>query len=175
MSLKNKKVLVAYFSHNKGEKMLAGKIVHTGVGNTEFLANLVQEEIGCDVFEIRCVYNYPYNHFDCIRISKKEYSENKRPELIEDIDIAKYDTIILGYPNWVNTMPMVVWTFLETHDFSGKTIIPYCTHEGGGLANSVDDIKKLVDENAIVDDGYAIRGSKVEENKEEIIKVIKSI
>jgi len=69
---------------------------------------------------------------------------NARPELTNTVEnMESYDVIYLGYPNWWGTMPMAVFTFLESYDFSGKTIIPFCTHEGSGIGNSERDIKKL--------------------------------
>ncbi len=75
--------------------------------------------------------------------------------------MADYDIVYLGYPNWWGTMPMAVWTFLEAYDFSGKTIVPFCTHEGSRMGNSEQDIKKLCPE-ATVLKGLPIKGSDVE-------------
>ena len=100
--------------------------------------------------------------------AKQEYDTNARPILAEDIDISSYDVIYLGYPNWCGTMPMPVWTFLGNHDFTGKMVCPFCTHEGGGLTNSISDIRKLVPA-AEVKSGLAIKGSQVQDAKE-IIK-----
>jgi flavodoxin len=83
-----------------------------------------------------------------------------------------YDVIYLGYPNWWSTFPMVVFTFLESYDFSGKTIVPFCTHEGSGLGSSEHDIKKLC-QKADVKNGLAIRGSNVSRADNEIKNWIK--
>ncbi|MFV0254946.1 MAG: flavodoxin [Erysipelotrichaceae bacterium] len=173
MSVKDKKVLLAYFSHNKGEKYAGGKFIHTGQGNTQLLAKAIQKELNCDCLTIRTTYDYPYNHFEAIRVSKEEFNKNMRPELAENIEVNDYDVIILGYPNWMKTMPMVMWTFLESHDFSNKVIMPYCTHEGSGLGNSVEDIKKLT--NAKVLNPLAIRGSDITDESPVIIDWLKTL
>ena len=95
-----------------------------------------------------------------------EYQNQARPELKQMLDsIDDYEIIYLGYPNWWNTMPMACFTFLDAYDFSGKTIIPFCTHEGSGLGNSVRDIRKACP-SANVLDGYALTGSAVHSSHE---------
>ena len=76
-------------------------------------------------------------------------------------DLDAYDEIYLGYPNYCGTMPMAVYTFLEHYDFTGKTIHPFCTHEGSGLAGTVRDVQKAAT-GAVVTKGLAIRGSSVD-------------
>ena len=78
-----------------------------------------------------------------------------------------YDTIVLGYPNWWGTMPMAVFTFLESHDFFGKTILPFCTHEGSGMGHSESDIKAVCP-GAKIEKGLAITGSKVNKSEKTI-------
>jgi flavodoxin len=141
-----KKVLVAYFSHT---------------GNTEVIANKIHESVGGDIFKIVTVDPYPTNYMAVVNQAKKEQEENYRPKLkskVENMD--SYNVIFIGYPDWWGTMPMAVFTFLEQYDFSGKTIIPFCTHEGSGLGRSVTDIKKICPKSTILD-GLAIRGSDV--------------
>jgi flavodoxin len=78
-----------------------------------------------------------------VDIAKREQISDDRPKLmLTNTDLNQYDVIILGYPNWWSTMPMAVFTFLEKFDFSGKMILPYCTHEGSGLGHSVRDISR---------------------------------
>jgi flavodoxin len=85
-----------------------------------------------------------------------------------------YDVIYMGYPNWWGTMPMAVFTFLESYDFSGKTIIPYCTHEGSGMGRSERDIKKLCP-NARVLPGLAIRGGTVDRADKDLSNWLKPL
>ena len=97
-----------------------------------------------------------------------------RPELKENIDISDYDTIFIGYPNWCGTMPMPVWTFLESHDFVGKVVCPFCTNEGSGLANSLSDMDKLIPE-ADRRAGLSLKSSKVQEAGPELEKWLAEI
>ena len=89
-------------------------------------------------------------------------------------DMDSYEVIYIGYPNWWGTMPMAVFTFLESYDFSGKTIIPYCTHEGSGMGSSERDIKKLCP-NARVLPGLAIRGGSVDRADKDLCELAKNL
>ena len=113
------------------------------------------------MFEIDTIKTYPEDYTETTNVAMEEKRKNARPELIRMVDqMDLYDVIYLGYPNWWGTFPMAVFTFLESYDFSGKTIIPFCTHEGSGLGNSERDIRKLCP-NANVLPGIAIRGGSV--------------
>ncbi len=93
-------------------------------------------------------------------MAQKEQKDNHRPELAAKVDsLADYEVIFLGFPNWWGTMPMALFTFLEQYDFSGKIIIPFCTHEGSRLGRSVDDITRLAPRATILA-GFEIRGSR---------------
>ena len=167
----NKKVLIAYFSH-EGEAYAGGKIVTLEIGNTRVAAQMMEDMTGADVFRIETVNPYPYNHMETVTLAQEEQKENARPELKgNEINIEPYDTIILGYPNWWGTMPMAVFTFLESHDFAGKTILPLCTHEGSGMGRSEGDIKAHC-KGAKVEKGLAIQGSSVGTSKSQIEKWI---
>lgn len=144
--MKPSKLLIAYFSHS---------------GNTRIVAETIQKLAGGELFAIETVKPYPQDYNTVVEIAKREQTANERPQLLnQSTDMAAYDTIILGYPNWWNTMPMPVFTFLEAYDFSGKTILPYCTHEGSGLGRSERDIARLCP-GASVMGGLPIRGSSV--------------
>jgi flavodoxin len=170
--LKNN-TLIAYYSR-KGQNFANGRIVNLSVGNTEVIANKIQVLTGGDVFEINSVKTYPADYTEATEVAKAELRQNARPELKQNLkNIDDYQVIYLGYPNWWNTFPMVVFTFLESHNFTGKTIIPFCTHEGSGLGNSERDIKKLCP-NASVLPGIAIRGSLVANADNELQKWLKS-
>ena len=159
MGFKDKKVLVAFFSH-KGQNYVSGSIVNLERGNTAVIAAMIAGLTDADVFEIRSVKEYPSNYNDCTSEAQSELRANSRPELVDDIDVTSYDVVYLGYPNWWGTMPMPVWTFLESHDFSGKTIFPFCTHEGSGMGNSEADLRKLTVK-AEIKKGLAIYDSSV--------------
>ena len=167
-------ILIAFFSL-AGETYVNGRIENRPVGNTEVIARKLQDKIGGDMFHIETVTLYPHDHYEIIDKAKEELHTNDRPEIkgsVEDMD--SYDTIILGYPNWWGTMPMAVKTFLEGYDFGGKTIIPYCTHEGSGMGHSESDLKKLCPDSTILQ-GTPIHGADVEFADREVNRIINLI
>jgi len=160
-------VLIAYYSR-RGNNYRNGEIVNLKVGNTEVVAGKIQKLTGGDTFYIETVRPYPSDYHETTQIAKRELNENARPEIKGKVtDIKKYNVIYLGYPNWWGTMPMAVMTFLESYDFPGKTIIPFCTNEGSGLGSSVQDIKKACLK-AVVKQGLAIRGGNVDNADKQI-------
>lgn len=166
------KILIAYYSR-KGNNYAGGRIVNLPVGNTEIIAKKISVLTGGDLFEIKTVQSYPDDYTEATEVAKDELKENARPELSEKIDnLNSYEVIFLGYPSWWGTMPMPVFTFLESCDFSGKTIMPFCTHEGSGLGRSEQDIKKLC-KNTNVLPGIAVRGSSVANADREVVYWLK--
>ena len=154
------KTLIAYFSR-KGANYVNGSIVNLSVSNTEVAAKMAQEVVGGDLFEIKTVKTYPDDYTETTNVAQVEKNQNARPELAAHVEnMDEYNTIIIGYPNWWGTMPMAVFTFLEEYDFTGKTILPYCTNEGSGLGGSERDIKS-VSKAANVEKGLAIQGGSV--------------
>jgi len=141
-----KKTLVAYFSHS---------------GNTREIANQIHKSMGGDIFEIQAVKPYPNDYDAVVKQAKQELDPGYKPALKTKIEnIKSYDLVFMGYPNWCNTIPAPVRTFLSEYDFSCKTIVPFCTHEGSGLGRSVTDISRLCAESTLMD-GVAIRGRNV--------------
>ncbi|MCD7976625.1 MAG: flavodoxin family protein [Tannerellaceae bacterium] len=169
----NKKSLIVYYSR-RGNNYLNGNIVDLKVGNTEVVAGKIQTLTGSDIFRIETVKPYPVDYTQTTEVAKSELDSNARPELTEKIEnIEQYDIIYLGYPNWWGTCPMAIFTFLESYDLSGKTIIPFCTHEGSGLGSSVQDIQKTVP-GANVLKGMAIRGDNVNKADKQIEEWVKT-
>jgi len=163
-----KKVLVTYYSR-KGENYYNGNIKNLEIGNTEVVAKTIHNFVGGDLFEVKTIKTYPKDYYETTDVSKQELTTNARPEIQNPINsIDDYDVIFLGYPNWWSTMPMVMFTFLELFDFSGKTIIPFCTHEGSGMGKSESDIKKLCKSSNVLK-GLPIKGSSVRQS-ENLIK-----
>ena len=154
-----KKLLIAYYSR-RGENYVNGSIKNLKLGNTEVVASKIKDLLpDADIFQIDTTYEYSKDYMTCIEEAKQELREQARPEVKNALaSIDEYDTIILGYPNWWGTMPMVCYTFLESYDFTGKTIIPFCTNEGSGMGSSVRFIKKLCP-TANVMDGTPIHGA----------------
>ena len=148
-------ILIAYFSR-ADENYGVGMIEK---GNTEIIAEMIADETGGELFHIERSTPYPADYDECTDEAKREQEENARPELASDLEgIESYDTIFLGFPIWWSDMPMAVYTFLESHDFSGKTIIPFCTHAGSGLSSTVSSIQTACPD-ATVLDGFSIQGS----------------
>ncbi|MCI8410399.1 MAG: flavodoxin [Lachnospiraceae bacterium] len=114
------------------------------MGNTEYVAKLIEETIGGDLFQIETREAYPLEHEALVNQAADEQDKGLRPELSSHVEnFEQYDTIILGYPNWWGDLPMPVYSFLEEYDFSGKTIIPFVTHGGSGFSGTRDTISKL--------------------------------
>ena len=165
--MKGMKSLVAYFSR-KGDNYVNGAIMNLPIGNTEVAANIIRKLTGGDAFRIQTVDDYPADYNKTTDVAKREQRENARPKLSGRLDtLYEYSLIFLGYPNWWGTMPMAVFTFLENHDFSGKTILPFCTHEGSGLGRSESDVKKTCP-HATVLTGLSIKGGSVHRAENDI-------
>ena len=129
-----KKILVAYFSWGGNTRGIAQKIE----------AQLKTQGASVDVFVIEPVKAYSSNYNTCLEEAQRDQRAQARPPLKNSIaNMAQYDTIILGYPNWWASIPMPIATFLESYDFSGKTIIPFCSHGGGRFGKSLTAIAKL--------------------------------
>lgn len=164
--------LIVFFSRT-GENYVNGTIKKLSIGNTEVAAKLIQSKTGADMFRLVPLVSYSEDYNKCIEQAKDDQRRGARPEPTAYPDsIEQYDTIYLGYPNYWGTMPMCVFTFLEHFDFSGKTIRPFCTHEGSGMGSSIGDIKKLCPD-AKVGEGLAIHGAKADKSGADIDKWLK--
>ena len=152
------KTLIAFFSR-ADENYFGGAMRYVKVGNTETVCNFMKELIDADSFRIEMKAPYSPVYMTCIEEAKRDLRAKARPELQalpESID--GYDTIVLAYPNYWGTMPMAVFTFLESFDFAGKTILPLCTNEGSGMGGSERDIRRACP-GATVKGGLSITGS----------------
>lgn len=171
-------VLIAYFSvpeyvDTEGIDANAGAsvVVREGqvMGNLEYMADVIQQTIGGDLFRIETVEEYPLDHEPLVDQAAEEQDEEARPELSTQIENPdQYDTILLGYPNWWGDMPMALYTFLEEYDFSGKTIIPFTAHGGSGFSDTVDTIAELQPDAEVSDEGLSISRNDVADAQEEI-------
>lgn len=155
--------LVAYFSR-AGENYGVGVVEK---GNTEIIAEMIAEKTGGQLFQIQPVNAYPETYDACTEAAQQEKREGARPELAGTVENwADYDVVYLGYPIWWGDMPMAVYTFLESYDFAGKTVIPFCTHGGSGLAGTVQSIQAVC-VGAEVKDGLAVTGTTAQNDREE--------
>ena len=155
--------LVVYFSragHNYPDPN--GKPLDKG--HTAVLAEIIAEVANTDTFQIIPVAPYPENYKECVAIARHELDSNALPEYVGDIDIDNYTTIFIGYPIWHGEMPQIVKHFIERHNFNGKNVIPFCTHHGSGLGNSVDEMRKMLP-NASVFSGFALWDTEADKQK----------
>ena len=157
-----KKILVAFFSHT-GENYAVGNITK---GNTHIIAEMIAEATSGRLFEIEPVKEYPKSYDACIDVAKKEKGRGERPAIKNDIAVEDYDIIFIGYPNWWGDMPMPVYTFIEKHQWAGKTVIPICTHEGSGLSGTEKYIANAC-KSAKVEKGLAVKGATAQNKQEQ--------
>lgn len=160
--------LIAYYSRT-GENYINGGIRWLDIGNTEKVVKIIQKLTKADVFEIKQVKEYSKEYMLCTKEAKKDIENNARPELLflpESID--NYDEIYLCYPNYWGTMPMAVFTFIESLNLDGKIIKPLCTHEGSGMGKSEKDLKRLCPK-SYVKKGLALYGAYVDNSENDIV------
>lgn len=166
--------IIAYFSR-RNENYVNGVIKNLEIGNTEVVAGIIQKLTGADFFKIEPVREYSKDYNDCIDEARADQRRDARPELkVYPESLEEYDTIYLGYPNYWGTMPMVMFTFLEHFDFGGKKIFPFCTHEGSGMGNSENDIKRICP-NANIKRGLTLYGGSVKNAESEIRQWLESV
>jgi len=156
----NKKILVVYFSHT---------------GNTRTVAGQIHNIAGGDIFEIQAVKGYPEDYEAVKKVAKQELNSGIKPALKTEVtNIKSYDIIFIGYPVWWGTFPAPVRTFLSGNDLSGKTIVPFCTHLGSGLGNSVKDVSKICPNSTLLE-GVAVSGNDVKTSQNKISEWLKKI
>ena len=144
-------------------------------GNTESVAQSIQEQTGADLFEIIPEQPYTDNYDALLDIAQEEQSQDARPLIANPIEnIDNYDVIYVGYPNWWGDMPMIMYTFFDTYDLSQKTIAPFCTSGGSGLSDTVNAIKEL-EPDAIVTEGLHIGSSQASNPHESVQDWLNSI
>ncbi len=168
----NGKTLVVFFSH-AGDNYAVGNIE---VGNTKIVADYISEITGAEQFEI-ATHKYDgmaYNPL--IKLAQEEANNGELPEYEGDVDLSGYDTVFIGGPVWWGTYPQVMFTFFKNHagDLKGKTVIPFTTHEGSGLAHCVEDVKEAFP-GANVTPGFSIYGHEVRTQKAKVEKWLKGI
>lgn len=145
-------------------------------GNAELIANWIAEETGGDLFSIKTQNKYSSDYDECLNQARKERDNNERPALVGRVNnIDDYDVIFLGFPNWWYTCPMAVFTFVESYDLSGKTIIPFCTHGTGGLLRTIRDLKNLLPENCEVLEPIGVYRPEVKNSKSKVLDWLRKL
>ncbi|MCH5194979.1 MAG: NAD(P)H-dependent oxidoreductase [Oscillospiraceae bacterium] len=141
-------------------------------GNAQILAQMAQEVTGGDLFLIQTENAYPSDYRKTTDVAADEQHDNARPALSSHVEnMEQYDTIVLIYPNWWGTLPQALFTFLEEYDFSGKTILPLCTHGGSRMGSSERDIASLCPDANLLE-GLAVSGSSAASAQSDIEKWI---
>lgn len=175
-------ILIAYFSvmETDGVDTVAGasRVAADGevMGNNEYIAQLIQQETGGDLFSIETVQEYPSTHDPLLEAAYEEKAQNARPELAAQIENPdNYSVIFLGYPNWNADLPMPLYKFLEAYDFSGKTIIPFTTHGGSGFSRTVQTISELQPGADVSSDGLSISRNSVAGAKSEVVSWVNGL
>jgi flavodoxin len=150
--------LIIYYSR-KGENYVNGEIQNLSKGNTEIVAEFIQNAVGGDLFQVDTAEPYAADYYTCIDQAQKELRENARPELGKYLDsIDEYDNIFVCGPCWWGTFPMAIFSQLERLDFTGKKVMAVMTHEGSGLGSCQQDLKKLCP-GAAFGQGLAVHGA----------------
>ncbi len=163
--------IVIFFSH-AGDNYSVGNIE---VGNTKIVADYISEITGADQYEIVTHKYDGMAYMPLIDLAKKEAADGELPPYEGAApDLSKYDTVFIGGPVWWGTYPQVMFTLFRDIDLAGKTVIPFTTHEGSGLANCVSDVKKAFPK-ATVTKGFSIYGHEVRSGKAKVEKWLKSL
>ena len=171
----NGKNLAVYFSMPDNVDDSTVVIDGETLGNTQYMAYVIQETVGADIFRIEPETPYPTEHDKLVDLAKEEQNDNARPkikDMIENFDT--YENIFVGYPNWWGDMPMILYSFFDEYDFSGKTIIPFNTHGGSGFSGTISTIKEL-EPNAEVLDGKSISRNDIQDAEQEIVDWVNSL
>jgi len=167
----NSKALVVFFSH-AGDNYSVGNIE---VGNTKIVADYISEITGADQFEIVTHKYDGMAYTPLINLAQQEANDGELPPYEGEVpDLSQYDTVFIGGPIWWGTYPQVMFTFFEENDLNGKTLIPFTTHEGSGLASTVEDVKAAYPD-ATVTKGFAIYGHEVRSGKAKVEKWLKGL
>jgi flavodoxin len=178
------KILIAYFSHHGNvvsddtvDVVASASMSVRGVsvGNTQYIASLIQEEVGGDLFFIEVVEKYPPGYRDTIGVARQEQRDNMRPTLVNRVEnMEDYDIVFLGYPNWWATLPQAVFAFLDEYDFAGKTVIPFCTHEDGGVGRSIRDLENTLKDATILQ-GFAVHDHNLSDAADDVTEWLSNL
>lgn len=170
--------LVVYFSmpettdpNNMTEEEANSTVVIDGevLGNTQYMAQVIQAATEADLFRIEPETPYPTDHDTLVDLAAEEQDNDARPELADTIEnLDDYDTIFIGYPIWWSDMPMILYSFFDAHDFDGKTIVPFSTHGGSSFAGTPSTIQRL-EPNATILDGLTISRNSIQDAEQEIV------
>lgn len=148
-------------------------VYFTWSGTSKVIAERIKKELDTDIFQIETIKVYPNKYITCVAQAGMEKLKKERPQLKRELEnISEYKKVVLVFPNWWGTLPMPVFTFMEKYDFKGKVILPICMHGGGGLTNTIKDLKKICPDADILD-GIPIK--KQDADSEKVKEIIKNL
>ena len=179
------KSLVVYFSVPESAKtsgltrneenslvVIGGK----ALGNVQYVAQIIAEETGSDIWRIEPVDSYPTDHNALLDRAAKEKRANARPKISGKIaNLADYDTVFVGYPNWNSDLPPILYSFFDDYDLSGKKIVPFNVHGGSGLSRTVQTIAKLEPNATVEKNAFTESRDSVDSCKSRVIAWLKKI
>lgn len=177
-SYEDANILVTYFSVPDNQSNSYVEVNGERLGNTQYMAYVIQENTGANIWRILPVTPYPADHAALLQVAQEERRTNARPEILEPLsqeEMAAYDVIFVGYPNWNSDLPYIMYTFFEMYDFAGKTIIPFNTHGGSGFSGTRETIDRLEPNAAARLDGLSISRNSIEGAEQQIIDWIDSM
>lgn len=173
-------VLVAYFSvaENSEVDIASSASILQINGETRgiisTLAGMIHERVGGDLYSIDTAVEYP--SYTIIDYAAEEQDNNIRPELLNHIEnFDDYDTVFIGYPVWWYDLPMVMYSFFDEYDFTGKTIIPFCTHNGSRFSNTIRTIQELEPGATVIEEGFTVNESNVVQAGQDVINWLNSL
>ena len=156
-------ILIVYFTaaENSGVDAVASasytQIDGQARGRLQIIADMIQDNVGGDMFSIHTSFEYPADINELIDYAAQEQEENARPELANQIEnLEEYDIVFIGYPNWWGDMPMALYSFFDGYDFSGKTIIPFNVHNGSQFSGTIQTIEELESGATVIENGFTI-------------------
>lgn len=180
-----KKKLVVYFSLPETNtatdmtKEQANSTVVIGgqvLGNTQYVARVIQKHVGADIFRIEAKKPYPLDHSTLVDLGEVEKRDKVRPELAAALpNMDEYNVLFLGYPNWYADMPMILYTFLEGCDLSGKTIVPFITHGGSGFSRTIASIAAVQPQATVEKNGFSISRNAVENCEPDVVSWLQKL
>lgn len=172
-------ILVAYFSWAENavqDDIDAMTSASVKVGNVVQLAEWIAEETGGDMFSIQVTESYPADWDDCLARANEEKANGTHPSLSTSLDnIDEYDVVFLGYPNWWYSCPMAIYSFLDSHDLSGKQVFLFCSHGTGGLASSVKDITAEIPDAVVGEDVFHVYQDDTASAKEDVLEWVNNL
>ena len=179
------KILVVYFSvpettnpknmnvdEENSTVVIDGKVL----GNTQYLAQVIQKHSGADIFRIEPETPYPMNHAELEQIATKEKQTYARPAIAEKIrKFSDYKIFFVGYPNWYGDMPNILYTFFEEYSFSGKIIIPFVTSGSKGFSNTISKIEELQPNANVIENGLSVSRNDVHNSEKYVQNWLKDL